>query len=89
MEISCIWCETTLSNSGKLKRHLKDTKYCLRIRKEYVNNLPFNKSIASHEKAKYWSNKNELTALEVKAHSNKKYLFDCPCGHEILKSPNR
>jgi very-short-patch-repair endonuclease len=44
----------------------------------------FNNSFASHEKAKYWSNENQLNPRQVfKNADRKKYKFDCHCGHEI------
>ena len=45
--------------------------------------IPFDKSFASHEKAQYWSDKNELKPKQVMKGSHKKYIFDCNCGHEI------
>lgn len=45
--------------------------------------IQFEKSFASHEKAKYWSDKNVLKPNEVMKGSHKKYLFNCDCGHEI------
>jgi len=49
----------------------------------------FNKSFASHEKAKYWSNKNELKSRNVFKNSTKKILFDCnKCNHEFLITPS-
>jgi len=45
--------------------------------------IPFEKSFASHEKAKYWSDKNELKPEKVAKCSNKKFWFNCECGHEI------
>ena len=46
----------------------------------------FNKSFASHEKAKYWSDKNDKNPHEVALNSSKKFRFDCPnCPHEIYK----
>jgi len=36
----------------------------------------FEKSFASHEKAKYWSNKNELKPRQVFKSSGKKYFFE-------------
>jgi very-short-patch-repair endonuclease/DNA-directed RNA polymerase subunit RPC12/RpoP len=42
----------------------------------------FDRSFASHEKAQFWSDTNELTALEVTICSGKKIFFDCPeCYH--------
>ena len=53
----------------------------------------FDKSFASNEKSKYWSNKNELTARQVVKNSNKKYWFDCDkCNHSfssILSNINK
>ena len=43
----------------------------------------FEKSFASHEKSKYWSKKNEINPRKVFKSSNKKYWFDCYCGHEF------
>lgn len=43
----------------------------------------FEKSFASHEKSKYWSDKNQLKPRQVFKASNKEYLFDCKCGHEF------
>ena len=44
----------------------------------------FDKSFASHEKSKYWSNKNKKESRDVFKNSNSKFLFDCnECGHEI------
>ena len=40
-------------------------------------------SFKNHEKAKYWSTKNKLKPKEVALHSNKKFIFDCECGHEF------
>jgi len=50
----------------------------------------FNKTMASHKKAKYWSPKNAVTPREVPlSESNKKYLFDCKyCGQEYLAYPH-
>jgi len=49
----------------------------------------FDKSFASHEKSKYWSNKNELKPRQVFKVSAKKYLFDCSvCKHEIINNPS-
>jgi len=45
--------------------------------------IPFEKSFASHEKAKYWSDKNLLKPNEVTLNSHKKFWFNCDCGHII------
>jgi very-short-patch-repair endonuclease len=44
----------------------------------------FEKSFASHEKSKYWSNKNELKPRQLfKGSDRKTFIFNCNCGHEI------
>jgi very-short-patch-repair endonuclease len=45
--------------------------------------IPYEKSFESHEKAQFWSDKNELKPNEVALNSNKKFWFNCNCGHEI------
>lgn len=47
-------------------------------------NYCYEKTFASHEKSKYWSNKNKEKASEVFKSSGKKYLFDCDeCKNEF------
>ena len=47
--------------------------------------LCFNKSVASHEKSKYWSDKNgDIKPRYVFKSSNTKYYFNCRCGHDIF-----
>jgi very-short-patch-repair endonuclease len=41
------------------------------------------KSFNSHDKSKFWSDKNKLTARQVSKNSHKKYYFNCNCGHEF------
>ena len=59
--------------------------YC--VNKQLCDNinckLCFEKSFASHEKAKYWSDKNKLKPQEVFLNSNTKYMFNCFCGHDF------
>ena len=47
--------------------------------------IPFEKSFASHEKAKYWSDKNEIKPENIfNNQSNKKYWFICNiCNHNF------
>ena len=45
----------------------------------------YEKSFASSDKVKYWSNKNELKPREIFKNSNSKYLFDCNCSHQFDK----
>jgi very-short-patch-repair endonuclease len=51
--------------------------------------LCFNKSFASHDKAKYWSPKNIIKPRNVFKYSNKKFLFNCDsCGLELEMNLN-
>ena len=63
-------------------------KYCAKI--ELCNNddceICFKKSFQSNEKSKFWSNKNKLSPRQVFKCSNKKFFFDCICGHELFKT---
>jgi very-short-patch-repair endonuclease len=44
----------------------------------------FEKSFASHEKSKYWSDKNDhVKPRQVFTSANTKYWFDCDCGHQF------
>ena len=55
-------------------------------------NIPFEKSFASSDKVKYWSDKNENSPRKTFKSSGKKYRFNCECGHEFestLNSINR
>jgi len=54
-----------------------------------MNIIPFEKSFASCEKSKYWSNKNELTPRQIFKVTAKKYLFNCDkCKHEFINNPS-
>ena len=71
------WCPYCSVPSQKLCNN--NCKYC------------FDKSFASHEKSKYWSNDNELHPRQVfKGSDRKTFIFDCDkCPHNfeiILKS---
>ena len=61
--------------------------YCCNPSKQLCENekcqMCFEKSFASHEKSKYWSKKNEIDPRKVFKSSNKKYWFNCNCGHEF------
>ena len=49
--------------------------------------LCFDKSFASHEKSKFWSDKNELKSRKVFKSSGQKIIFDCNiCNHEFISS---
>lgn len=46
-------------------------------------------SFFSHEKCKYWNySKNKEDPRKVFKHTNDKYWFNCPCGHEFLSTPH-
>ena len=50
----------------------------------------YNKSFASHEKAKYWSSNNDVTPRQVFKSSSSKYYFDCNvCNRTFPSSPAR
>jgi len=56
-----------------------------------MNTIPFEKSFASHSKAKFWSSKNAGLPTDYALNSHKKCWFDCDCGHEfemILRNIN-
>jgi very-short-patch-repair endonuclease len=64
------WCPYCCNPPNKLCNK-EDCKSC------------FEKSFASHEKSKYWSEKNKFKPREVFKNSGIKYLFNCDCGHEF------
>ena len=65
------WCPYCSVPSQKLC-HNNECKSC------------FEKSFASHEKSKYWSNDNELKPRQVfKGADRKTFIFHCECGHKI------
>jgi very-short-patch-repair endonuclease len=50
--------------------------------KTIIKSIEFEKSFASHEKAKYWSSLNVLKPEDVFLNSHKNFWFDCPkCNH--------
>jgi very-short-patch-repair endonuclease len=50
----------------------------------------FNKSFASNEKSKYWSEKNgDIKPRQVFKSANTKYWFNCICGHEFESNLNQ
>ena len=66
----CPYCST---NRGILCKD-KDCKWCLE------------KSFLSHEKAKFWSKKNDLKPRNIRKHVHTKIWFDCTvCKHEFKK----
>ncbi len=69
------WCQYCCKNKGKLCGDIN----CLQC---------FNKSFASNEKSKYWSDKNNSLPLNIFKKSGKKFLFNCNCGHEFSSTIN-
>lgn len=59
--------------------------YCSNPAKKLCGNcdICFNKSFASHPRAKNWSKKNKTSPDEVFKSSHKKFWFDCECGHDF------
>lgn len=48
-----------------------------------MSKISLENSFASHEKAIYWSDRNDKKPNEVNKNSNYKYWFKCYCGHEF------
>lgn len=65
--------------------YIKISNYIKMTKKQIL----FEKSFASHENAKYWSDKNIdiygnfINPINVYKSSKKDYLFNCNCGHEF------
>ena len=75
-------CKMCNMRSGKCN-------YCLNRKRcdEIDCTLCFNNSFASHEKSKYWSPSNILTARQAHKLSKNKFNFLCDlCYHEFDKS---
>lgn len=45
--------------------------------------ININRSFKPHPKSKYWSPKNSVSPEDVAGFSNKKFWFDCSCGHDF------
>jgi len=48
----------------------------------------YEKSFASNDKSKYWSQKNILNPRNIFKSTASEYIFDCNCGHEFKSSLN-
>ena len=76
-----------LCNDSTRRHHkMEDKNLCngstRRLCKEESCHKCFQKSFASHEKARCWSDKNNLKPREVLKNSGKKYWFNCnKCLH--------
>ncbi len=61
--------------------------FCSNPPKQLCNNENcqncFEKSFASHEKSKFWSEKNKLKPRNVFNKSNDEFWFKCECGHNF------
>lgn len=81
-------CDCGHSSSKQIgSMQFSECGYCSSFPKHLCNDENcqscFDKSFASHEKAKYWSLKNDKSAREVFKSSCFKYIFNCcKCGHE-------
>ncbi len=81
-DLKCNRCNEIYLNI-RIDHHInREQNFCRRC------DIDHDKSIASHEKSKYWSPKNKLLPRQVHKNCNEKYIFNCLCGHEISKSPN-
>ena len=50
-----------------------------------MTTIQYDKSFASHEKAKYWSDNNKLKPFQISKGSDKKYYFNCDeCVHILF-----
>ena len=68
------WCKYCNSNGLCEKEHCEPC---------------FTKSFASHPKSSCWSNKNEVSPIQLSKHCNKKFWFNCEeCRHELHVSLN-
>lgn len=50
--------------------------------------LCFERSFASCKFSKYLSDKNNISARKISKYSDKKYFFNCTCGHEVSGTPH-
>ena len=67
-------------------KHLSEGRGCIKCDEIVkINNIPFNKSFASHPKSKQWSSKNELKPNNLLKGSSKQFIFNCDvCKHEFI-----
>ena len=75
---------------GNITSNNQFCPYCAHIKLCDNNNCQscYEKSFASHERNKNWSEKNELTPRQIFKGSNSKYWFKCECQHEFEIRPN-
>lgn len=71
-------------SSGTKCPYCTNQKLC-----QYECDLCFNKTCASHEMAKVWSQLNNFSPREIFLQSNKKIIFNCSsCSHQYETTPN-
>ena len=82
-----IICHTHNIFSQLAEIHLKGSqcKKCSIETKPKRGELKFSENINS----RYWSPKNKLKPENIAYSSHIQFLFDCPCGHEIVRAPNK
>ena len=65
-------------------------KLKIKVTRKKNNILTFEKSFASHDKAKLWSNINKVQPIDIKKWSKNRYFFNCDkCNHIYEKSISR
>ena len=82
---NCDVCGHELHKNVRNTTQGKWCAYCYRTKMCFEEDcdMCFEYSFASHEKVKYWSKKNKVNPRHVFRGKQEKFLFDCPCGHEI------
>jgi very-short-patch-repair endonuclease len=88
----CNKCNHTFETSPAIIKMGCWCPYCTNQKLCGNNNciMCFNKSLASHEKSKFFSVKNKIQPINIFLGSNKKYIFDCPdCKNEYEIFPNQ
>jgi len=84
--------DAIIYNLKQLNNNIDWCPYCINYSNKlcYDNNckLCFEKSFASNEKSKYWSNENKEKPREVFKSSNNKYWFNCLCSHSFESKLN-
>lgn len=73
--------------------HISENKFCpfcanLKLCTDSNCDICLNKSFETHPKKIFWSSSNNCTPREVFISSNKKFKFDCDCGHTFEATPN-
>ena len=89
----CINCKHTYTSSIYHKSNNRGCPYCCTNSRLLCNKEDcihcYNRSFASHEKAKCWSNQNIKKPREVFKHSNIKYYIKCnTCSHDLYVQLN-